>query len=44
MLVGVVIGLYFWFRERDKLRSVREAMGESDGDADGDTAAAATAT
>jgi amino acid transporter len=42
MLIGIVIGLYFWFRERDKLRSVREAMGESD--ADGEAAAAATAT
>ena len=30
MLIGIVIGLYFWFRERDKLRSVREAMGETD--------------
>ena len=28
--IGIVIGLYFWFRERDKLRSVREAMGETD--------------
>jgi amino acid transporter len=36
MLIGIVIGLYFWFRERDKLRSVREAMGEED-----DVAAAA---
>ena len=36
MLVGVVIGLYFWFRERDKLKSVREAMGETDADADAD--------
>ena len=33
MLIGVVIGLYLWFRERDKLRSVREAMGESEGEA-----------
>ena len=32
MLIGAVIGLYFWFRERDKLRSVREAMGESEDD------------
>jgi amino acid transporter len=39
MLVGAVIGLYFWFRERDKLRSVREAMGESEDD----VAAAASA-
>ncbi len=30
MLIGIVIGLYFWFRERDKLRSVGEAMGETD--------------
>ena len=30
MLIGIVIGLYFWFRERDKLSSVREAMGETD--------------
>jgi hypothetical protein len=30
MLIGIVIGLYYWARERDKLRSVREAMGESD--------------
>ena len=33
MLIGVVIGLYFWFRERDKLQSVREAMGEGEGEA-----------
>jgi amino acid transporter len=33
MLIGVVIGLYFWSRERDKLRSVRLAMGESDEEA-----------
>ena len=33
MLIGIVIGLYFWFRERDKLRSVREAMGESEDEA-----------
>jgi len=33
MLIGIVIGLYFWFRERDKLRSVREAMGETEVDA-----------
>lgn len=30
MLIGIVIGLWFWFRERDKLRSVREAMGETE--------------
>ena len=30
MLIGAIIGLYFWFREREKLRSVRLAMGESD--------------
>jgi len=30
LLIGIVIGLYFWFRERDKLNSVREAMGETD--------------
>jgi amino acid transporter len=30
MLIGIVIGLYYWARERDKLRSVREAMGEAD--------------
>ena len=36
MLVGVVIGLYFWFRERDKLKSVREAMGEAMGETDTD--------
>jgi hypothetical protein len=33
MLIGIVIGLWFWFRERDKLRSVREAMGETEVDA-----------
>jgi amino acid transporter len=33
MLIGIVIGLYFWSRERDKLRSVRLAMGESDEEA-----------
>ena len=38
MLIGIVIGLYFWFRERDKLRSVREAMGETDEEASADPA------
>ena len=33
MVIGIVIGLYFWSRERDKLNSVREAMGETDGEA-----------
>ena len=30
VLVGIVIGLYLWASEREKLRSVREAMGETD--------------
>ena len=30
VLVGIVIGLYLWASEREKLRSVREAMGEAD--------------
>jgi amino acid transporter len=30
VLVGIVIGLYLWASEREKLRSVREAMGEAE--------------
>jgi len=30
MVIGVVIGLYFWSRQREKLSSVREAMGEAE--------------
>jgi len=30
VLVGIVIGLYLWASEREKLRSVREAMGETE--------------
>ena len=32
MVIGIVIGLYLWTREREKLNSVREAMGEVDGE------------
>ncbi len=39
MVIGIVIGLYFWSRERDKLNSVREAMGETDGDVAAEAAA-----
>jgi hypothetical protein len=39
MLIGIVIGLYFWSRARDKLRSVRLAMGESDEEAGATSAA-----
>ena len=34
MLVGIVIGLYLWSREREKLSSVGQAMGEGEGEAD----------
>jgi amino acid transporter len=30
VLVGIVIGLYLWASEREKIRSVREAMGETE--------------
>lgn len=30
VLIGIVIGLYLWASEREKLRSVREAMGETE--------------
>ena len=33
MIVGIVIGLYFWFRDGDSSQSVREAMGETEGEA-----------
>lgn len=32
MLIGIVIGLYLWSREREKLSSVGRAMGESEGE------------
>jgi amino acid transporter len=30
MLIGIAIGLYLWFTQREKVRSVREAMGEAE--------------
>jgi amino acid transporter len=39
MVIGIVIGLYLWLRERDKLRSVRYAMGEGEGEAGAESSA-----
>ena len=33
MVIGIVIGLYLWSREREKLNSVGQAMGEGEGEA-----------
>jgi amino acid transporter len=33
MIVGALIGLYLWSSHREKIRSVRTAMGEGDGEA-----------
>jgi len=30
MIVGATIGLVLWFTQREKVRSVREAMGEAE--------------
>ena len=32
MIIGIVVGLYLWSREREKLSSVGQAMGEDEGE------------